>query len=83
MQRLSSTPRTLPLPKGWKLSVRSTVLHAISLAHYASTQACGKAAVSLSPFLRMKAENQRLRQTVSQSQEEIRIKDARMALLSP
>ena len=83
MQRPSSTPRTLPLPKGWKLSVRSTVLHAISLAHYASTQACGKAAVSTSPFLRMKAENERLRQTVSLLQEEVRIKDARMAWLSP
>jgi putative transposase len=83
VQRLSSTPRTQPLPRGWTRSVRSAVLHTISLAHYASTQAYGKAAVSISPFLRMKAENQRLRQTVAQLQEEVRIKDARTALLPP
>jgi transcriptional regulator with XRE-family HTH domain len=74
---------TLRLPKSWNHSVRSAVLHTISLAHYASTQAYGKAAVSISPFLRMKAENQRLRQKVAQLQEEIRIKDARMTLLLP
>jgi putative transposase len=73
----------MSLPRGWKRSVRSAVLHVISLAHYAGTQACGKAAVSLSPFLQLKAENQRLQQLVAQSQEEIRIKDARMASLPP
>jgi putative transposase len=71
------------LPKRWNQSVRSAVLQVISLAHFASTRASGKAAVSISPFSRLKAENQRLRQTVLLLQEEIRIKDARMALLPP
>ena len=78
-----STGRTISLPQGWTQSVRSAVLQVISLAHYASTRACGQAAVSVSPFLRLKVENQRLRQKLLQLQEEARIKDARMALLPP
>jgi putative transposase len=74
---------TLRLPKSWNHSVRSAVLHTISLAHYASTHVYGKAAVSLSPFLRVKAENERLRQEVALLREELRIKDARMTLLPP
>ena len=74
------TPR---LPKSWNHSVRTAVLQVISLAHYASARVYGKAAVSLSPFLRMKAENERLRQEVALLREELRIKDARMALLPP
>ena len=76
-------PRTQPLPRGWTQSVRSAVLHTISLAHYACARACGKAAVTISPFLRTKAENARLRQKLAQLQEEVRIKDARMRLLPP
>ena len=83
VQRLSSTPRTQPLPRGWTRSIRSAVLHIISLAHYAGARACGKAAVSISPFLRTKAENARLRQKLAQLQEEVRIKHASMCLLPP
>ena len=83
MPSSSTRQQKMSLPRGWNQSVRSAVLQVISLAHYASTRVGGKAAVSISPFLRLKAENQRLRQTVSLLQEEIRIKDARMRLLPP
>ena len=79
----STRQRKMSLPRGWNQSVRSAVLQVISLAHDASTRVGGQAAVSLSPFVRLKADNQRLRQTVALLQEEVRIKDARMALLPP
>ena len=69
---------TLPLPKGWPKRIRSSVIYAISMAHFSVTFARSVAANSLNARIRLKAENQRLRQEVSFLIEEARIKDARM-----
>ena len=72
-----SRPR-IPLPKQWPERVRSGVLHAISLAHYSLTFTRSWAANSINARIRLKQENDRLRQELALLQEEMRIKDARM-----
>jgi hypothetical protein len=68
----------IPLPKQWSSRVRSGVLHAISLAHFSLTYTRSWAANSLNARLRLKQENDRLRQELALVREEMRIKDARM-----
>lgn len=63
-----SIPReivTLPLPRRWPKRVRSAVLHAISLARVSLTCARGWAANNRNARVRLKAENNRLRQYVA------------------
>jgi len=72
-----SRPR-IPLPRQWPKRVRSGVLHAISLAHFSLTFTRGWAANGFNARIRLKAENDRLRQELTLLQEEMRIKDARM-----
>ena len=71
--------RALPLPKGWSRRVRSAVVQAISLAQFALTSARSVAANNLNARIRLKEENDRLRQEIALLREEVRIKDARMA----
>jgi hypothetical protein len=54
------------------------VLHAISLAHFSLTYTRSWAANSWNARIRLKAENDRLRQELALLQEEMRIKDSRM-----
>jgi len=68
----------IPLPKGWPRRVRAAVVHTISLAQTSMTMAHGWAANSYNARLRLKAENDQLRQEVSRLREELRIKNARM-----
>jgi len=68
----------IPLPKQWPSRVRSGVLHAISLAHFSLTYTRSWAANSFNARLRLKQENDRLRQELALLKEEMRIKDARM-----
>ena len=70
--------RNLSLPKGWPAHVRSSTVHAISLAHFSLTFARGAAANSINKRMQLQAEVDRLRQEVALLQEELRIKDARM-----
>jgi hypothetical protein len=72
-----SRPR-IPLPKQWPSRVRSGVLHAISLAHFSLTYTRSWAANSWNARIRLKQENDRLRQELALLHEEMRIKDARM-----
>jgi len=72
-----SRPR-IPLPRQWPKRVRSGVLHAISLAHFSLTFTRSWAANGFNARIRLKAENDRLRQELALLQEEMRIKDARM-----
>ena len=72
-----SCPR-IPLPKQWPSRVRSGVLHAISLAHFSLTYTRSWAANSWNARVRLKQENDRLRQELALLHEEMRIKDARM-----
>jgi len=66
------------LPSGWPQHVKSAMLHVVSLAQFALTYTHGWAANSQVARVRLKAENDRLRQHVALLTEEIRIKDARM-----
>jgi hypothetical protein len=75
---LKSRLSRLPLPQGWPKRIRSAVIEAISLAHFALTFAQSSAANSRNAHIRLKQQNDRLRQEVALLNEEIRIKDARM-----
>jgi transposase len=69
---------TIPLPSRWNDTVRSAVLHVVSLAQFAVAQTRGWAADSPNARIRLKAQNGRLEQEVELLREEIRIKDARL-----
>ena len=71
------------LPKNWSSRVKAVVLQVISLAQYAIAHARGWAADSVNTRVRLKAENDRLRQEVALLREATRIKDARMARIDP
>jgi hypothetical protein len=58
--------------------VRSAVIHAISLAHFSLTSTRSWAVNSWNARVRLKAENDRLRQEIALLREEMRIKDSRM-----
>jgi transposase InsO family protein len=73
----------IPLPKSWTKHVRSAMLHVISLAQFATVYSRSWAVDSLNGRVRLKVENDRLRQEVALLKEEVRIKDARMAQISP
>ena len=70
----------ITLPRSWKQNVKSAVLHVISLGRYANTRAAAKAADDPAGF---PAQCAQLRQENSLLREELRIKDARLALIPP
>ncbi len=72
-----------PLPDGWCELVRSAMLGVISLAQYAMAATRSWAVNRPIARLRLKAENDRLKQHVAFLTEEIRIKDARMGRIAP
>ena len=72
-----------PLLDGWCDHVRSAMLGVISLAQYAMAATRGWAVNSPIARLRLKAENDQLRQHVAFLTEELRIKDARMGRIAP
>ena len=74
---------TPPLPKNWKRVVRSSVLNVISLAQLSIAYARGWAANSINARVRLKAENDGLREEIALLREEMRIKDSRMTLIAP
>ena len=74
-------PPTIPLPRSWTKHVRSAMLHVVSLAQYATAYTRSWAADSANGRLRWRAENDRLQHEFALFREEIRIKDARMALI--
>ena len=67
------------IPKHWPKNVKSTVLHVISLAHYAITYARGWAADSINARVRLQAKLDAALEEIAKLREEIRIKDVRMA----
>jgi predicted RNA polymerase sigma factor len=69
------------LPSYWKRSVRSAVLQAISLAHYAVMHARGRSARATRTSCAVEID--RLRQYIALLREELRIKDLRMARVPP
>ena len=73
----------IPLPKGWQGCVKSAVLHAIALAHYAIVYARAWAADSINARVRLAAENDRLQEECALLREELRINDTRIAQVAP
>jgi hypothetical protein len=73
----------IPLPKNWQGCVKSAVLHAIALAHYAIVYARAWAADSINARVRLSAENDRLHEECALLREELRIKDTRIARIAP
>ncbi len=82
MKTEKKSPR-ISLPPGWPHAVQSAMLHVISLAQFALTHARGWAVKSPIARVRLKAENDRLRQEVACLNEVIGIKDARMERVDP
>ena len=78
-----TNPLRVDLPRSWPQHVKSTMLHVIALAHYAVSYTRSWAADSPIRRLRLKAENDELKQQVALLTEEIRIKDARMKRVEP
>ena len=77
---MSANPssREIPLFRVWTSGVKSAVLDVLSLAHFSLACARGWAADSRSARLRLRAQNEQLRQAVALLKEELRIKDERM-----
>ena len=73
----------IPLPKGWHRRVKSAMLHVISLTQYSMAYTRGWAVNSPIARMRLKAENDQLKQDLVLLKEEIRIKDARMNRIDP
>jgi hypothetical protein len=80
---MTSENLRIPLPELWPTHVRSAILHVISLAQFATAHTRGWAANSINVRIRMKAERDRALEELSRLREEMRIKDARMAIINP
>ena len=73
-----SNPLNIQLPRSWPRSVKVAMLHVISLAQFGMAYTRGWAVNSPIARIRLKGENERLRQHAVLLMEELRIKDARM-----
>jgi len=73
----------IPLPKSWPRRVKSAMLAVVSLANNALTRARATASASRDSSRRHQADVARLEQEIALLQEEIRIKDARLAQIPP
>ncbi len=71
-------PPKLPLPRGWKQRVRSSILHILALSHYTFIVLVARAANDRNRRTRIRAEIDRLEHEIALLTEELRIKDARM-----
>ncbi len=76
-------PPKIPLPRGWKRRVRSSVLHILALSHYSFTVLLARAANSKSRQVRLRAQIDRRDSEIALLQEELLIKDARMERVPP
>ena len=70
-----------PLPKNWPLSVKTAVLHVISLAHVAIVHTRGLLVNSAYARTRLAGDLRGSLDEISILEEELRIKDARMATI--
>ena len=73
----------LPLPRGWKRRVRSSVLQILALSHYTFTALLARAANSKNRQVRLQAEIDRRDHEIALLHEELRIKDGRMERVPP
>ena len=77
MAEHTNLPR-IGLPRGWPRHVRSAMLQVIALGQYAVAYTRSWAVNGRIARMRLKAENDQLRQEVALLTEEIRIKDTHM-----
>ena len=75
--------RLPPLPRHWTTSVKSAVLHVISLGQFATAYTRGWAANSPNARIRLAAEVERLKTELALRDEQERIKDTRMKRIPP
>jgi hypothetical protein len=80
---MTSENLRIPLPKSWPIHVRSAILNVIALAQFATGHTRSWAADSVNSRLQLKANLDHAQEELSRLREEIRIKDARMAIISP
>lgn len=78
---MDSVSRRLPLPKSWPQNIKTAVLHVISLAHVAIVHARSFVINSPSARTRLAGDLQGSLDEISLLEEELRIKDARMAMI--
>ncbi len=87
-ERISTMPsepftKELPLPKAWKQSIKSAVIHTLSLAFKSITLTLSQLSENDHLPIRIAAELKRLKMENAQLKEMMAIKDARMARLDP
>ena len=75
--------KDLPLPRSWKQSIKSAMIHTLSLAFKTITLTLGRLSDSDNPPARMAAQLKRLKMENAQLKEMMAIKDARLARLDP
>ena len=75
--------RKIPLPRNWNRRAKSAILQILALSHYAFTAIVARAANDRSRATRRRADIDRLKHELALLQEELRIKDARMARVPP
>jgi hypothetical protein len=73
----------LPLPRGWTKTVRSSVLHAISVAFSALTRAWASASTSRRRTTRLQAELDPANTQIALLSEELAIKNDRLGRMPP
>ncbi len=76
---IDATANHFPLPKNWPRSVKTAVLHVISLAHVAIIHTRGLLLNSGNARTRLAGDLQGSLDEISLLEEELRIKDVRMA----
>lgn len=77
MIKQETSPR-IPLPRGWPQSVKTAMVHVILLAQFGMAHTRGWAVNGPIARMRLKTDNERLRQQVALLKEEIILKDVRM-----
>ena len=83
MGKSIATRLVIPLPRSWPRFAKSGLIHAVALARVALLEVLSGLENSRLPRARLTGEVERLRARVAALEEEIRIKDARMARLPP
>ena len=73
----------LPLPRGWTKAVRASVLHAISVAFSAVTQAWASSATSRRSTTQLQAELDRTKAEIAMLNEELSVKNDRLSRVLP
>ena len=80
---MDSHSARVPLPKNWPQGIKSAVVHVIALARVVIVQARGLAVNSPDARTRMAGDLRGSLDEISLLEEELRIKDGRMAMIDP